>query len=121
VLADPRFIGFPAPRPSLEAVSILETRLRPANRPLSLTSGSSSLEAMPLQSSFDVNRRSLTFRCEQPTKGSGPPRDITTAQSLNPMRPLGSVRPPTRNFPSPATVRPQAFTASRRFHPRYGS
>jgi hypothetical protein len=37
------------------------------------------------------------------------------------MRPLGPMRPPSRNFPSPATVRPQAFSASRRFHPRYSS
>jgi hypothetical protein len=68
MLADGRFIGFPALRLRLKAVSIFETRLRPSSRPLSLIPGSSSLEAMPLQSFFDVNRRSLAFRCEQPTR-----------------------------------------------------
>jgi len=62
VLADVRFIGFPAESAAAGLFPCRRLALRTANRPLSLTSGSFSREAMPLQSSYNVNRRSLTFR-----------------------------------------------------------
>lgn len=88
---------------------MLAMRYRYANRPLSLTSGSYSHEAGPLQSSNDFNHRLLTFRRKQPAR-------VSALFATSPKR-----IHLTRNIPCFATVRPQAFSASRRFAPRLSS
>jgi hypothetical protein len=86
-------------------VSNRATGCREANRPLSLTSGSSSLETTPLQSSNDFNHRPHTFRGGQPAWGFGPLRDITEARSLVAEHPTFRYVPPS-GFLSLSTVCP---------------
>ena len=69
MLANVRLIGFTARRLFARLFPCVRYA-RSANRPLSLTPGSSSHEATPLQSSNDFNRRSHTFRGEQPARVS---------------------------------------------------